>query len=95
MAQVARYSHDKCNGGCGNNPELSQTHSPNVYVEGSYVLRQSDTFVAHSFILPHVGRSVASGSNTVYCNGLQLARKDDPITCGAKIATGSATVHAG
>ncbi|ATQ73515.1 hypothetical protein CR152_02520 [Massilia violaceinigra] len=38
---------------------------------------------------------VAEGSGNVYINGLPAARKDDAITCGAKISGGSSNVFIG
>lgn len=95
MSEVARNTVDKCNGLCGNSPELPSTFSPNVYVNGKQVIRQTDLYSPHSVVVSHTGRSVLTGSSTVFANGLQLARKNDPISCGAKIATGSPTVFAG
>jgi uncharacterized Zn-binding protein involved in type VI secretion len=38
---------------------------------------------------------VAEGSGTVFINGVPAARKDDAITCGAKVDAGSANVFIG
>jgi uncharacterized Zn-binding protein involved in type VI secretion len=96
MPEAARFSVDKCDGNCpANTPELAQTHSPNVYVNGLNILRQSDNYLPHTAIVAHLGRFIAVGSGTVYVNGKQAARKADAISCGAKIATGSSNVFIG
>ena len=58
--------------------------------------RQSDSYVAHGCIVhpPHTG-IIASGSSTVYVNGLQIGRIGDPVSCGGSVAEGSGNVHAG
>ena len=39
--------------------------------------------------------NLASGSSTVYVNGLQCGRIGDPVDCGSVVAQGSGNVFAG
>ena len=90
-----RHATDKCGGECTNTPSVSQTSSSDVYFEGILSVRQTDVFTPHPATDPHTGRKVASGSSTVYVNGLQVARISDPIDCGAFVAEGASTVFIG
>lgn len=90
--EVARKSDDLCDGSCGYPPAPPATASPNVNANGMPVVRHTDLYTAHG---PHVIRHVVATSSKVYVNGLAIARKNDPIDCGAKIATGSPNVNAG
>lgn len=70
--------------------------STDVYVEGKEVHRQSDLWDVHC--CPDHGchdSFLASGSSTVYVNGLQCSRIGDPVACGSSIMTGAETVYAG
>lgn len=44
---------------------------------------------------PHDAAVVVSGSSSVLCNGIPLARAGDPLSCGHAIAVGSANVVIG
>lgn len=44
---------------------------------------------------PHEAASIVAGSDTVFVEGLPLARAGDPLSCGHSIATGSPDVEAG
>ena len=62
--------------------------SPNVFAGGIPVHRQSDHWTVHCCThsgIPHGCHDsvLASGSSTVYVNGLQCARIGDPIACGS------------
>lgn len=82
--------HDACP------PRPLDTGSGDVYVNSNKCGRQSDSYVAHGCIVhpPHTG-IIASGSSTVYVNGLQIGRIGDPVSCGGSVAEGSGNVHAG
>ena len=72
------------------------TGSGDVFVNKIKCGRQSDSYVAHGCIVhpPHTG-IIASGSSTVYVNGLQIGRIGDPVSCGGSVAVGSGDVYAG
>lgn len=70
--------------------------SSDVFVEGKGVHRQSDHWATHC--CPNVGchdSLLGKGSSTVYTNGRQTGRVNDPILCGSMIMTGASTVFAG
>lgn len=77
-------------------PRPTAEWSPDVYAEGLNVHRVGDTWVTHCNTKGqcHVG-ATSGGSHTVYCNGKQVARIGDPVSCGETIATGRATVFVG
>lgn len=70
--------------------------SPDVIINGRGAGRQSDNYPPHSCIdhAPH-GGVIASGSSTVYINGLQSGRVGDPVSCGGSVAVGSSNVFIG
>ena len=82
--------HDACP------PRPLDTGSGDVFVNKIKCGRQSDSYVAHGCIVhpPHAG-IIASGSSTVYVNGLQIGRIGDPVSCGGSVAVGSGDVYAG
>ena len=62
--------------------------------------RQGDAWEVHCCTHPDVihgchSSVLASGSSSVYINGKQAGRIDDPIACGGKVATGSDNVFIG
>ena len=67
--------------------------SPNVFTNsrGAAYVSVSTTVCSHHNPLP----LVAEGSSSVFINGLPAARKQDAITCGAKIDDGSSNVFIG
>jgi len=96
MPAVTRLG-DACTGhGCWP-PRPSTGGSPDVFADGIAVHRQGDAWAAHTCpAIPETHASVlASGSDTVFANGLQLGRIGDPVACGSAVAQGSATVFAG
>lgn len=77
-------------------PRPSTSASSNVYVNGIAVHRESDSWASHCCPGPVChGGNLASGSGTVYVNGLQCGRIGDPIDCGDTVAVGSGNVFAG
>lgn len=92
--EVARKSDDLCDGSCGYPPAPPLTASPNVHANGMEVVRDTDFYAPHG---PgkHASRRVVATSSKVFVNGLAIARRNDPIDCGAKISTGSPNVNAG
>lgn len=93
MSNVARLS-DICTGHFWHMSRSNISASENVFVNGLGAHRQSDGWAIHGFLLPHAS-ILASGSSTVFVNGLQLGRVGDPIVCGSIVATGSDNVFAG
>lgn len=88
---------DSCTGHGSFPPRPSSSGSPNVFVNGIPAHRQGDAWSPHgspSPSPPH-GGSLAAGSSTVYCNGVQLGRIGDPVDCGSAVAQGSPNVFAG
>lgn len=76
-------------------PRPNITASPNVYIEGIAVHRQSDMWASHCCDSNCHGGTTVSGSSKVYINGLQVARIGDPVSCGSVIAEGSSKVICG
>ena len=81
-------------------PRKSTSGSPNVFVNNIPAHREGDGWSVHTCSHPKVphgshGGVLASGSGTVYANGHQLGRVDDPVSCGSSVATGSENVYAG
>ena len=86
---------DVCTGhGCFGS-RTNNSASPNVFVNGIPAHRQGDGWNSHCCGIPCHGSSLAAGSSTVFCNGLQLARIGDPVACGSACASGSGNVFAG
>lgn len=78
-------------------PRPNAEGSPDVYVNGIPLHRQGDAWLPHtcpSIPNTHAG-NLASGSSTVYCNGMQVGRIGDPVDCGSFVAQGSPDVYAG
>ena len=96
MPGVVRLG-DICSGhGCWP-PRANDGASGDVFVNGLGAHRESDSWAAHTCPdIPETHASVlASGSSTVFANGLQLGRIGDPVACGSSVATGSGDVFAG
>lgn len=86
----------KCTGHGDWPPRVNDQASPNVFVNGNAVHRQSDHWVTHCNSTPQCHDStLSSGSGTVFVNGLQCGRIGDPIGCGSVISEGSPNVFAG
>ena len=79
---------------CPNVPLVSC--SENVFVNGRGAGRVSDSYAGHScFIHPVHTPHIASGSSSVFVNGLPLARIGDATDCGGVVIEGSENVFAG
>lgn len=65
--------------------------SPNVYVNGSPLVRIGDAVQGHGPGV-HAGPVMATGSGDVFCNGIGACREGDTATCGHP-ATGSDNVN--
>lgn len=77
-------------------PRSTSMGSSDVFAEGLGVHRQGDAWNTHCNTKNECHDGVTSkGSATVYCNGKQVARIGDPISCGDTIATGRQTVFVG
>lgn len=99
MPPVARLT-DICTGHECFPPRASSAGSPNVFVNNLAAHRQSDAWSVHCCTHPDQPHGchasiLASGSSTVFANGLQLGRIGDPVECGSSVATGSGNVFAG
>ena len=99
MPPAARLG-DICTGHECFPPRSNVAGSPNVFVNGKEWHRQGDGWSVHCCTHPKVphgchGSSLASGSSTVFVNGLQAGRIGDPVACGSSVATGSGNVFAG
>ena len=95
MPPVTRLG-DLCTGhGCFI-PRASISASPNVFANDIAVVRVGDTYDLHGCknCRPHSG-SLASGSSTVFVNGLPVGRMGDSISCGSTVAKGSPDVIIG
>ena len=76
-------------------PRPSTGGSPDVFVNGIPVLRETDPWATHCCGTSCHDSTQAAGSATVFANGLQLARIGDPVACGSAVAEGSDNVFAG
>lgn len=87
---------DKCTGHDACPPRPPITWSPDVFANTKNVVRQTDVYAVHGCTehVPHTG-FVVKGSSTVYVNNLQIARHNDPISCGSKCDEHSPDVIAG
>jgi uncharacterized Zn-binding protein involved in type VI secretion len=94
MPAITRLG-DSCTGHGCYPPRPSTGASPNVYVNGIAVHRQSDSWASHCCGDPCHGGSLSSGSGSVYVNGKQCGRIGDPVSCGSAVAVGSGNVFAG
>ena len=84
--------------GCHFPPSPAIQGSPNVFVNGRPLVRQTDAYMPHPCPvcpLPPHPRNLASGSPTVLVNNLQAGRVGDPINCGGNHAVGSGDVFIG
>ena len=95
MPGVTRQG-DSCTGHGLFPPRNSTGGSGNVLVNGIPAHRQGDGWAVHCDPNPIChGGSLASGSGSVFANGLQLGRIGDPVDCGSSVAGGSSNVFAG
>lgn len=94
MGLKVHRQNDICTGhGCWP-PRPNASWSNDVFVNGLGVHRKSDSWRIHCCRSCHGGNTV-SGSQTVFANGLEIARVGDPVSCGSKCNTGSENTFAG
>jgi len=75
---------------------VTGTGSPNVFVNGTPVVRQDDTVGVHLNSTGGTDTSVLTTfSSTVFVNGKGIGRLDDQYTSDNTITSGSPTVFAG
>lgn len=80
---------DQCTGhGCFP-PRVNDSASSDVFVYGIGVHRVGDHWVTHCCDSSCHSSTQASGSGTVFANGLPVARVGDSIACGSSNQTGS------
>lgn len=94
MPSVARLT-DTCTGHACWPPRPNTQGSPNVFVNGRPVHRQSDSWAPHTCGDNTHGGNLSSGSSTVFANGLSVGRIGDPVSCGSAVSVGSPNVFAG
>ena len=92
--QVARLG-DRCTGHRCWPPRSNDQGSPNVFVNGIQIHRQSDHWIRHQCDDNSHDSVLCSGSASVFANGLAIGRLGDPICCGSQVAGGSPNVFAG
>jgi uncharacterized Zn-binding protein involved in type VI secretion len=68
--------------------------SPDVFFNNLGAHRVSDAWAAHSCVTTH-DSVLASGSSTVFVNGLPQGRIGDAVACGSSVASGSPDVFIG
>ena len=99
MPKAARFN-DICTGHECFPPRKNIQASEDVFINLRGAHRQGDAWEVHCCTHPdepHGCHSsvLASGSSSVYINGKQAGRIDDPIACGGRVATGSDDVIIG
>lgn len=85
---IARQT-DYCSGHDCFPARQTQQGSPDTFVNGLGIHRQRDYWVTHCCRRNCHDGFLATGSPTVYVNGLQVGRVGDPISCGSRVAQGS------
>ena len=88
---------DLCSGHDACTPRPFNSFSPNVFVEGFEVARETDSLQSHgcSQHMPH-SATVSRGYPTVTANGLSVAYVGASVTCpSATIGTGRPSVFLG
>lgn len=94
MPACARLG-DICTGHGCYPPRPNVQASPNVYVNGIPVHRDTDAWASHCCDSVCHSSVLARGSPTVFVNALQCGRIGDPVACGSNIAEGSGNVFVG
>jgi uncharacterized Zn-binding protein involved in type VI secretion len=93
--QGAARLHDICTGhGCFP-PRQNAEASPNVLINGRGAHRVGDGWESHCCGKACHGGALAAGSSSVLINGRGAGRIGDPVSCGSRVATGSADVLIG
>lgn len=95
MPGVTRLG-DKCSGHSGWPARVSDSASPDVFVNNIAVHRKDDHWVVHCDPSPSCHDStLSSGSSKVFINNKDCGRIGDPVACGSIVAQGSDNVFAG
>jgi len=94
MPSAARLT-DTCTGHGGFPSRAATSASTNVSINGLGAHRVSDAWETHSDGNSSHGSVLATGSSTVFANGMSLGRIGDAIQCGSTVVTGSQDVFAG
>lgn len=98
MPKATRLGDIGSGHGCHFPPSPSIAGSPDVYVNGIPIIRQSDPYLPHacpSCPAPPHPRSLSAGSSTVNVNGKKAGRVGDSISCGGAADQGSSDVFIG
>lgn len=94
MAGITTLS-DACSGHDCFSSRVNDTASTNVFVGSRGIHRQGDHWTTHTCDDDTHDSVLASGSSTVFVNGLGCGRIGDVIECGSIVITGSSTVFVG
>lgn len=94
MAAAARLG-DVCTGHDCFGPRPGVSGSPNVFTNGRNAHRNNDPWQVHCCGDSCHPSNVATGSRTVFINGLRATRIGDRIACGSLVAEGSINVFIG
>lgn len=95
MAGAARLN-DMCTGHAPCYPPRTNVEaSTDTYYNGRGGHRQGDAWSVHCCIFDCHPSNLAQGSPTVYTNGRNQGRINDPVACGSNVMTGSDTVMVG
>lgn len=73
-------------------PRPNNQASPDVFVNGIAVHRETDGWSTHCCGPSCHASVLAKGSSTIFINGLPAARIGDPVACGSIVAEGSPNV---
>ncbi len=79
-------------------PRPNAEGSSNVIINGRPAHAQGHAWQVHCKTCGRKkchGGALAAGSPTVFTNGRQQGRINDPVNCGSKVATGSSDVMVG
>lgn len=93
MPQAVRHQ-DLCTGHSCYPPRPNAQASPDVYINYRGAHRVTDAWEVHCCGPACHGSVQATGSQTVFVNGLALARVGDRVACGSANMTGSVNVYA-
>lgn len=94
MAKGAARLRDMCTGHGPYPPRPNCQGSPDVFINSLPAHRKTDSWLIHCHISCHTGM-LATGSPTVFTNGLAQGRIGDSVNCGSRVATGSPDTFVG
>lgn len=83
-----------CSGHGSFPPRLPSSYSSDVFVNNQNIVRSTDTYNIHCDDESCHG-GIATGSTTVFVNGLGVSSDGDSISCGSVASNGSKDVFIG